>query len=81
MQSNEARYWADMTAASNLEICQEAKCELIRCDRRGTWRWRHGMRSSADQYCKTFETKDEAAADFVQSREFHNWLRSRGVCI
>lgn len=73
----EAMYAADMRAQANLECCEQAGVEFI--EDRGVWRWRHGLRSSADQHCKTFETKDEAAAHFVESREFYNWLRSRGV--
>jgi hypothetical protein len=31
--------------------------------------WRHGMRSSADQYCASFDSLGDAARHFLNSRE------------
>lgn len=80
MDQYEAIYAADIKAQANVECCEAAGCELVNDPGCGLgWRWRHGRRSSLDQYGRTFETRDEAAADFVRSREFDGWLKSKGV--
>lgn len=39
------------------------------------WRW--GMRSSADQYGKTFDSAQDAAVHFLTTREAKNAIRAR----
>jgi hypothetical protein len=63
----------EMQALADIELCERAKCELRGAGKQ--WSWRHGMRSSADQYGKIFDSKAEAAAHFVQSRECIEWCR------
>lgn len=40
-----------------------------------SWRW--GMRSSADQYAKTFDSAEDAAVHFLTTREAQNAMRGR----
>ena len=70
----EARYAADMRAQGNDELCRQAGVALIR-NTKDMWYWKRGDVHSGE----VFDTKDESAAAFVRSDEFHKWLRSRSA--
>jgi hypothetical protein len=43
----------------------------------GSTTWRYGMRGSADQYCKSFDTAQHAAVHFLTTREAAGAFRVR----
>ena len=65
-----------MSDASDLAAVGHAQslgCELsyreYGIEKRPVYSWRHGLRSSADQYCMTFSRVADAARHFLSSRE------------
>lgn len=44
---------------------------------KGCTSWRYGMRGSADQYCKLFDSAEDAAVHFLTTREAQTALRNR----
>lgn len=68
-----------MTTFPNWRVAKALSlgAEIERCVLGNEWAWRYGLRSSADQYCRTFASQAAAAEHFLASREGIEAMRRR----
>lgn len=58
-----------MTTYPNHKVARAIALGAVFVAHDRAWTWRHGLRSSADQYCRLFTTRSAAAEHFLNSRE------------